>query len=86
LEETKLSYDTLLEKCLSYSRLVSNIHQDKIFRLITNRNLDIVEKLNAALEPTDLVRTVISILGREDLGVKKKVLDMLNHRIAHKVN
>ena len=64
---------------------MSNLH-DKIFRLITQRNLDVIDKVNAALEPVDLVRAVVSILGREDLSVKKKMLDMLNQRIVHKVH
>lgn len=85
MEQKLPNYDTLLEKCFSFSRLVSNIHEDKIFRLIAQRNLDIIEKVNAALEPADLIRTVITILLRDDLSVKKKMLDLLNHRIAHKV-
>jgi len=85
LEEEKLSYDKLLEKCLSFARLVSNIHDDRIFRHITVRNVEVIEKINSALEPADFVRVVVSILGRGDLSVKRKMLDMLNDRIRLKV-
>jgi len=85
LENSSLQYDSLLEKCLSFSKLVFIHNQDKLFRLIGYRNFEIIDKVNAALDPGTFVRVTGLILERDDIGVKKKMLDMLNTRIFGKV-
>lgn len=78
-------YDSLLEKCLALSRLVSSNPGDKILRHIGQRNFDVIEKINIALEPKDFVLATIAILAKDDVAVKRKILDLLNQRILNQV-
>ncbi|CAL8131520.1 unnamed protein product [Orchesella dallaii] len=85
VNDVKLKYDTVLERCLSFSRIVSGLSEDKIFRHITHKNFEVVEKINAVLEVEEFVGVVSGILERNDFTIKRKILDMLNLRLAQKI-
>ncbi|CAG7837073.1 unnamed protein product [Allacma fusca] len=85
LEAKTLDLEPLLEKCLSFSRLLSPLSEDKVFRLIANRNFEVIDKVNAALEPKDFVQVVKLILEKDDNSIKKRILDIFNQRIIQKV-
>ncbi len=52
-------------------------------RLIGVRNMEVIEKINAALDPTAFIRVTVAILTTGDNAVKKKMMDLLNQRILH---
>ncbi|ODM95754.1 HEAT repeat-containing protein 1, partial [Orchesella cincta] len=85
LADVKLEYDTVIERCLSFSRIVSGLAEEKIFRLIAHKNFEVMEKINAVLEVEDFVRVVSGILERNDFAIKRKILDMLNLRLTQKI-
>lgn len=85
METEKLDYDGILEKCMVFSRVLSYLNEEKIFRLIAHRNLEVIDKVNLALAPADFVETMVLILNRNDVTVKRKMMEMLNQRILQKV-
>lgn len=84
-DDEKLDYHIIMERCLSFSRVVSGLSEDKIFRLIAHRNFEVLEKINAVLEVQDFVRIVAIILERNEVATKRRILDMLNLRLVQKV-
>lgn len=85
-ENEDVEYDTLLGKCLFFSKKSSGLNEEKLYRLIVHKNLDVIDKINAALDPLKFIEAVALILVRNDATVKRKVLEMLNQRILQKVN
>lgn len=75
-----------MERCLAFSRVVSGLKDNKIFRLVTQRNVEVIEKINAVLEAEDFIRVISVILERNDMPIQRKILDMFNLRLAQKVN
>jgi hypothetical protein len=47
--------------------------------------LDVIDKINAALDPLKFIEAVALIMVRDDTAVKRKVMEMLNQRILQKV-
>lgn len=84
-ESEDVEYDTLLGKCLQFSKKSSGLNEEKLFRLITHKNLDVIDKINSALEPLKFIEAVALILVRDDTAVKRKVMELLNQRILQKV-
>jgi len=83
--DTRVEYDRLIEKCLNFSKILSGIQDDKLFRLLTHKNLEVIDKVNNALQPSDFIEVVAIILIRDDMTVKRKVMEMLNQRLLQKV-
>ncbi len=85
VDSEDVEYDALLEKCLLFSKKAASINDEKLCTRIVHRNLDVMDKINAALDPLKFIEAIALILVRDDITVKRKVLDMFNQRISQKV-